>query len=91
MKINEKSLAKYAESGARPPEREGYLLKKGDFHRSYQKRWFVLKGNLLFYFEKRIDKDPIGKFHSVVSFNSYFYSRVSYRSRLSVQHSVFRY
>jgi sesquipedalian len=26
----------------------------------FQKRWFVLKGNLLFYFEKKGDKEPLG-------------------------------
>jgi hypothetical protein len=60
MKINDKSLSKYASSGA-PPDKEGYLHKRGDFNRGYQKRWFILKGNLLFYYEKRTDKDPIGE------------------------------
>jgi sesquipedalian len=26
----------------------------------FQKRWFVLKGNLLFYFDKKGDKEPLG-------------------------------
>lgn len=59
MKINEKSLSKYASSGA-PPDKEGHLHKRGDLNRGFQKRWFVLKGNLLFYYEKRYDKDPLG-------------------------------
>ncbi|XP_053376039.1 sesquipedalian-1-like [Mercenaria mercenaria] len=59
MKINEKSLSRYACSGA-PPDKEGYLHKRGDFNRGYQKRWFILKGNLFFYYEKRTDKDPLG-------------------------------
>ncbi|WAR02586.1 SESQ1-like protein [Mya arenaria] len=59
MKINEKSLAKYAGSGV-PPDREGFLLKKGVLHKAFQRRWFILKGNLLFYYEKRADKDPLG-------------------------------
>lgn len=29
-------------------------------NKAFQKRWFVLKGNLLFYFERKGDKDPIG-------------------------------
>ena len=29
-------------------------------NKSFQRRWFVLKGNLLFYFEKKGDKEPIG-------------------------------
>lgn len=59
MKINDKSLTKFASSGA-PADKEGYLLKRGDFNKGYQRRWFVLKGNLLFYYEKRSDKEPIG-------------------------------
>ena len=61
MKLNDKSLSRYAASGA-PPDREGVLHKKGDFHKTFQKRWFVLKGNLLFYYERKGDKDPIGSF-----------------------------
>ena len=26
----------------------------------FQKRWFVLKGNLLFYFESKTSKEPVG-------------------------------
>ncbi len=59
MKINEKFLAAYANSAV-GIEKEGYLSKKGNVNRGYQRRWFVLKGNLLFYFEKQADKQPIG-------------------------------
>lgn len=59
MRINDKSLSKFASSGA-PPDKEGFLLKKGEINKGFQKRWFVLKGNLLFYYEKRGDKDPLG-------------------------------
>jgi hypothetical protein len=59
MKINEKNLAAFA-SSATPVDREGWLIKRGDVNKGYQKRWFVLKGNLLFYFEKRGDKEPVG-------------------------------
>ncbi|KAK3587634.1 hypothetical protein CHS0354_032842 [Potamilus streckersoni] len=59
MRLNEKSLAKYASSGA-PAAKEGVLLKKGELNKGFQKRWFILKGNLLFYYEKRTDKEPIG-------------------------------
>lgn len=59
MKINEKSLSKFASSGA-PADKEGSLLKKGELNKGFQKRWFVLKGNLLFYYERRMDKEPIG-------------------------------
>lgn len=59
MKINEKNLAAFATS-ATPVDREGWLVKRGEVNKGYQKRWFVLKGNLLFYFEKRGDKEPVG-------------------------------
>ncbi|XP_022200171.2 sesquipedalian-1 [Nilaparvata lugens] len=59
MKINEKNLAAYAVS-ATPVDREGWLVKRGDVNKTFQKRWFILKGNLLFYFEKRYDKEPVG-------------------------------
>ncbi|XP_026690868.2 LOW QUALITY PROTEIN: ras-specific guanine nucleotide-releasing factor 1 [Ciona intestinalis] len=42
------------------PDKEGWLWKKGELNTSYQKRWCVLRGNLLFYFDKKIDRDPIG-------------------------------
>lgn len=53
MKINEKNLCAYSVSQTHI-DKEGYLLKKGE------RRWFVLKGNLLFYFEKKGDREPIG-------------------------------
>ena len=43
-----------------PVDKEGYLQKKGDLNRDVQRRWFVLKGNLLFYFQKKQDKEPLG-------------------------------
>ncbi|CAG5115551.1 unnamed protein product [Candidula unifasciata] len=60
MKIlNEKGLAHFATSGA-PADKQGYLHKKGELNKGFQKRWFVLKGNLLFYYEKKGSKDPLG-------------------------------
>ena len=59
MKINEKSIAQYSVSSA-PADKEGYLNKKGELNRGYQRRWFILKGNLLYYFERKFDKEPIG-------------------------------
>lgn len=41
-------------------DREGWLQKRGDVNKSWQRRYFVLKGNLLFYFEKKGDREPIG-------------------------------
>jgi PH domain len=37
---------------------QGFLQFKREM--KFQKRWFVLKGNLLFYFDKRGDKEPVG-------------------------------
>jgi len=59
MKINEKTLASFAVSSA-PADREGWLLKRGEVNRSYQRRWCVLRGNLLFYSVQPGDKDPLG-------------------------------
>ncbi|XP_050345468.1 sesquipedalian-1 [Nymphalis io] len=59
MKINEKNLCAFA-SSATPVDREGWLDMRGEVGKSYQRKWFTLKGNLLFYFEKKGDKEPIG-------------------------------
>lgn len=59
MKLNERSVAEFSTSSA-PIDKEGYLNKKGELNRGYQRRWFILKGNLLYYFERRSDKEPIG-------------------------------
>lgn len=59
MKINEKNLCAYSISPTQI-DKEGYLLKKGEVNKNFQRRWFVLKGNLLFYFEKKGDREPIG-------------------------------
>ena len=58
MKINEKNVISFAGSDS-IVDREGYLSKKNDAKGS-QRKWFVLKGNLLFYFEKKQDRDPSG-------------------------------
>ncbi|XP_017479414.1 PREDICTED: sesquipedalian-1 [Rhagoletis zephyria] len=58
MKINEKNLCVFATS---PPfDCEGFLNKRGEVNKAFQRRYFVLKGNLLFYFEKKGDKEPLG-------------------------------
>lgn len=38
----------------------GFLNKRGEVNKAFQRRYFVLKGNLLFYFESRVDKEPLG-------------------------------
>lgn len=40
--------------------RSGFLNKRGEINKAFQRRYFVLKGNLLFYFETRLDKEPLG-------------------------------
>ncbi|XP_018570829.1 sesquipedalian-1 [Anoplophora glabripennis] len=59
MKINEKNLCAFAVS-ATPVDKEGYLNKRGEVNKNFQRRYFVLKGNLLFYFDKKGDKEPVG-------------------------------
>lgn len=58
MKFNEKNVCAF--SKVPPFDLEGYLQKRGDVNKSWQKRYFVLKGNLLFYFDRKQDKEPIG-------------------------------
>lgn len=42
-------------------EKVGYLLKKRNENKTaYKKRYFVLCGNILAYYEKKSDKDPLG-------------------------------
>ncbi|MED6251143.1 hypothetical protein ATANTOWER_023397 [Ataeniobius toweri] len=59
MKLDEKVVS-FFESCNSPVDKEGYLSKKGELKTSYQKRWFLLKGNLLFYKERPGEKDVIG-------------------------------
>ncbi|XP_059892833.1 sesquipedalian-1-like [Gadus macrocephalus] len=59
MKIHKKILLHY-QSCDSPVDKEGYLYKKGVRNSSYQKRWFVLKGNLLFYKERRAERELLG-------------------------------
>lgn len=59
MKINEKNLSAFA-SSATPVDRDGWLDMRAEVGKSYQKRWCTLKGNLLFYFDKKGDKEPVG-------------------------------
>ena len=59
MKLNDKNISSFAVCSS-PVDKEGYLLKKGDQNRDFHRRWFVLKGNLLFYFQKKQDKEPLG-------------------------------
>ncbi|XP_053625359.1 sesquipedalian-1 [Plodia interpunctella] len=59
MKINEKNLLAFA-SSATPVDGDGWLDMRAEVGKSYHKRWCTLKGNLLFYFDKKGDKEPVG-------------------------------
>ncbi|XP_068460953.1 sesquipedalian-1 [Clinocottus analis] len=59
MKLNERSVAHYATCDS-PPDKTGFLFKKGERNTAYHRRWFVLKGNMLFYFEERDAREPVG-------------------------------
>ncbi|XP_075390449.1 sesquipedalian-1 [Tenrec ecaudatus] len=59
MKLNERSLAFYATCDA-PADNAGFLYKKGGRHATYHRRWFVLRGNMLFYFEEPGSREPVG-------------------------------
>lgn len=59
MKINEKTLVSYA-SGKQMADMEGVLWKRGEVNKAFQRRWCTLRGNLLFYSEKKGDKEPLG-------------------------------
>ena len=60
MKINERTLVQVVHSSQTPIDRSGWLYKRGEVNKSFQKRWCVLKGNLFYYFEKKTDREPIG-------------------------------
>ncbi|XP_001371525.1 sesquipedalian-2 [Monodelphis domestica] len=69
MKLNEPSVAHYAVSGS-PADHEGFLRRCSSpgprqpsapsASGSCPRCWFVLKGNLLFYFEGRESRAPLG-------------------------------
>uniref|UniRef100_A0A803XNW9 Sesquipedalian n=1 Tax=Meleagris gallopavo TaxID=9103 RepID=A0A803XNW9_MELGA len=59
MKLNERSLVFYATCDS-PADNAGFLFKRGERHTAYHRRWFVLKGNMLFYFEERESREPVG-------------------------------
>ncbi|KAM9843578.1 sesquipedalian-1 [Aulostomus maculatus] len=59
MKIHKKILTHYL-SCTSPVDKEGYLYKKKERNATYQRRWFVLKANLLFYQERPADRHLLG-------------------------------
>ncbi|XP_008327569.1 sesquipedalian-1 isoform X2 [Cynoglossus semilaevis] len=58
MKLHKKILTHYL-SCTSPVDKEGYLYKKKRTA-TYQRRWFVLKANLLFYQERPADRHLLG-------------------------------
>uniref|UniRef100_A0A671MHE6 Sesquipedalian n=2 Tax=Sinocyclocheilus anshuiensis TaxID=1608454 RepID=A0A671MHE6_9TELE len=59
MKLNERSVAHYATCNS-PPDKTGFLFKKGERNTAYHRRWFILKGNMLFYLEEKESREPVG-------------------------------
>nr|XP_057904585.1 sesquipedalian-1 [Doryrhamphus excisus]XP_057904586.1 sesquipedalian-1 [Doryrhamphus excisus] len=59
MKIHKKIVSHYL-SCTSPVDKEGYLLKKKTRNDTYQRRWLVLKANLLFYQERPADRHLLG-------------------------------
>lgn len=61
LKVNSQTLNILAASAH--PERRGFLLftKSDIFASSFQKKWFVLNGNILFYFK---DEDTVRSIHT---------------------------
>ncbi|XP_030204748.1 sesquipedalian-1 [Gadus morhua] len=59
MKIHKKVLNHYL-SCTSPVDKEGYLYKMKERTATYHRRWFVLKGNVLFYQERPADRHLLG-------------------------------
>ncbi|KAL4684613.1 hypothetical protein H8957_005984 [Semnopithecus entellus] len=61
MELHRKSMLSFFHGyRTHAPDQEGILLKKGTRNLSYQRRWFILQGNLLFYIEHQTDHAPLG-------------------------------
>lgn len=41
-------------------DKRGYLYKRGVYNTQLRRRYFVLKGNLLFYYKHQVDEEPLG-------------------------------
>ncbi|KAM8962422.1 sesquipedalian-1-like [Pelodytes ibericus] len=75
---------------ASPPEKQGYLLKKGSRHTSYHRRWFWLCGNLLLYWERPGDAQPLGIILLEGSSVHLRYSRLEYSFSLCTVSRVYK-
>jgi hypothetical protein len=49
MRLNTREVQHYARYSG-PADKQGHLLKRGAFNTQFKRRWFALKGNLLFYY-----------------------------------------
>ncbi len=52
MKLNERELASFAKHSPRV-DKQGYLLKRGQYNTTFRRRYFELRGNLLFYYHEK--------------------------------------
>lgn len=59
MKLNKRNLAFYATCDA-PVDNAGFLHNREGPGASSHRRWFVLRGNMLFYFEAEASREPLG-------------------------------
>ncbi|XP_061906210.1 sesquipedalian-1 isoform X1 [Entelurus aequoreus] len=59
MKIHKKIVSNFL-SCTSPVDKEGFLFKKKTKKDTYQRRWLVLKANLLFYQERPADRHLLG-------------------------------
>lgn len=62
LRFNDRTLVSMATCATRPADKEGFLLRKGErASQGSQRRWFMLRGNLLFFFRDRdTSKEPLG-------------------------------
>lgn len=58
--LNVASLQRLAKEASYPTSMEGQMNFRRSHDEKFQKRYFLLKGNLLFYFAKKSDKIPLG-------------------------------
>ncbi|RCH99321.1 polar growth protein, partial [Rhizopus stolonifer] len=52
------------------PDMEGWLYKQGDRYKNWNKRWFVLKGNNLFYFKSPKVTEDFLREHALLNFEN---------------------
>ncbi|KPM07422.1 PH domain-containing protein 5 [Sarcoptes scabiei] len=60
MKLNEQCLVHIAQSSENPIDHSGWLFKLSNDQKQFQKKWFVLKENFLFYYNSKSEKEPNG-------------------------------